>query len=51
MLCGLEAVIEAMLCCEAPFVCVAEPVREIDNACGSLEIWVSAEFVNVTESD
>ena len=39
---------EAMLCSEAPFVCIAEPVREMDGACESLETWVFAELVKGT---
>ena len=39
---------EAMLCSETPFICVAEPVREMDGACGLLESWVIAELVKGT---
>ena len=39
---------EAMPCSEAPFVSVAEPVGEMDGACGLFESWVFAELVKGT---
>ena len=53
MLCGLEAVTEAMRCFEAPFVCVTGSVEGMDAVCrfavwGLIEVWVLAGPVRDT---